>query len=378
MDEEQGAVEGVVKQGWAGRKVFVTGHTGFKGGWLCMWLARMGAVVRGYSLDPPTDPSLFEVARVSTLVDDQRGDIRDFDHLSCSVREFAPEVVFHLAAQPLVRASYEDPLGTHATNVMGTANVLECVRKTDSVRAVVVVTTDKCYENREWEWSYRENDRLGGHDPYSSSKACAELITASYRKSFFSPRSGEQLPAIATARAGNVIGGGDWSQDRLVPDLIRGFVSGNSVSIRNPNSVRPWQHVLEPLSGYLLLAERLVNNSAGFAEAWNFGPNEDDTWTVAKIADEMAHRWGSSAKWNLDGNHHPHEAHSLRLDASKARAALGWRPRLSLEQSIEMTVDWYKQCRKGADMLSFSHSQVQAYEALQANAVKNSSASSHD
>jgi CDP-glucose 4,6-dehydratase len=372
VDQESGAVEAVVKKIWTGRRVYVTGHTGFKGGWLCMWLAQMGATVRGYSLGPPTDPSLFEVARISTLVVDERGDVRDFDHLSRSLREFAPEVVFHLAAQPLVRASYEDPLGTYATNVMGTASLLESVRKVDSVRAVVVVTTDKCYENREWVWSYRESDRLGGHDPYSSSKACAELLTASYRDSFFSASSGGHVPAVATARAGNVIGGGDWSQDRLVPDLIRGFISGKSVAIRYPNSIRPWQHVLEPVGGYLLLAAKLLNRGEDLAQAWNFGPREDDAWSVARIADEMARRWGAPAKWNLDGNDHPHEARSLKLDASRATAILGWRARLNLEQSIEMTVDWYKQWRTGGDMLSFSQSQIQGYEALLANIAGNS------
>jgi CDP-glucose 4,6-dehydratase len=363
VDPEQGAMEAVVNRSWGGRRVFVTGHTGFKGGWLSMWLARMGAIVRGYSLDPSTNPSLFEVAQIATLVDDRRGDIRDFTSLSRSIQEFAPEIVFHLAAQPLVRASYEDPLGTYTTNVMGTANLLESIRATESVRSVVIVTTDKCYENREWMWSYRENDRLGGHDPYSSSKACAEILTASYRRSFFcSPSAGRHCVAVATARAGNVIGGGDWSPDRLLPDLIRGFVSGHPVAIRNPDSVRPWQHVLEPIAGYLLLAEKLLTQGVAVAEAWNFGPNEDGAWTVAQIADEMVRQWGGAAKWSRDRAEHPHEAQSLKLDASKAKAVLGWRPRLSLRQALRMLVEWYKPWHEGADMLTISQSQIEEYE----------------
>lgn len=368
MEQEQGSMEALVDQRWTGRRVFITGHTGFKGGWLSIWLARMGAIVRGYSLTPSTDPSLFEVARIGTLLDDVRDDIRDLDRLGRAIREFAPEVVFHLAAQPLVRASYQDPLGTYATNVMGTANLLESLRSASSVRALVVVTTDKCYQNHEWMWSYRENDRLGGDDPYSSSKACVEILTASYRQSFFSSNcNSKHCVAIATARAGNVIGGGDWSEDRLLPDLVRGFISGAPVPIRNPGSIRPWQHVLEPLAGYLVLADRLLSQGAGLAEAWNFGPNEEAAWTVGQIADEMVHRWGGAAKWIRDGTHHPHEAHYLKLDASRAKVALGWRPRLNMQQTLQMLVDWYKAWQEGADMLAISQSQIQEYEKLLVN-----------
>ncbi len=368
MEQEQGSMEALVDQRWTGRRVFITGHTGFKGGWLSIWLARMGAIVRGYSLTPSTEPSLFEVARIGTLLEDVRGDIRDLDRLGRAIREFAPELVFHLAAQPLVRASYQDPLGTYATNVMGTANLLECLRSASSVRALVVITTDKCYQNHEWMWSYRENDRLGGDDPYSSSKACVEILTASYRKSFFSSNCGSKHSvAIATARAGNVIGGGDWSEDRLLPDLIRGFISGAPVPIRNPGSIRPWQHVLEPIAGYLVLADQLLSRGAAVAEAWNFGPPDEAAWTVAQIADDMVHRWGGAAKWVRDGTQQPREAHYLKLDASRAKVALGWHPRLSMQQTLQMLVDWYKAWQEGADMLAISQSQIQEYEKLLVN-----------
>jgi len=305
---------------WEGRRVFITGHTGFKGGWLCHWLASKGAKIRGYSLDPETEPSLFVAASVGTILDDVRGDICDLDRLKKSMSEFAPDVVFHLAAQPLVRRSYADPVGTFATNVLGTANVLEAVRSTGSVRAVVCVTTDKCYENKEWVWPYRETDPLGGHDPYSSSKACAEIVAAAYRNSFFPiDRLKEHHVSLATARAGNVIGGGDWSEDRLIPDLIRGFQSKRPVQIRRPGAIRPWQHVLEPLHGYILLAEKLLSGAAQFATAFNFGPRDEDAWTVERIAGEVANLWGAGASWELDSSQSVHEASYLRLDASRAR-----------------------------------------------------------
>jgi CDP-glucose 4,6-dehydratase len=350
---------------WRGRRIFLTGHTGFKGGWLALWLAKQGAQVRGYALDPPTEPNLFAIAGIASIVDDVRGDILDRPRLEASLQEFAPDVVFHLAAQPLVRRSYADPLGTYATNVLGTAHVLEAVRKTSSIRAVVCVTTDKCYENREWVWPYRETDFLGGHDPYSSSKACAEIVSAAYRSSFFSlDRLGERRVALATARAGNVIGGGDWSEDRLVPDLVRGFQSGQPALIRRPRAIRPWQHVLEPVYGYLMLAERLLADGDQFASAFNFGPGDDDAWPVERIADRLATAWGDGATWVRDADPGVHEAGVLRLDASKARVELGWQPRLTIESALDWTVNWYRANQQNANMQDFTWSQIQAYEAL--------------
>ncbi len=344
---------------WSGRRVFLTGHTGFKGGWLALWLARLGAEVRGYALDPVTTPNFFDVARVGTRIEDVRGDIRDAAKLAAAMTEFEPEVVFHLAAQPLVRASYADPLLTYETNVMGTAKVLEAVRRAGSVRAVVSVTTDKCYENREWLWGYRESDPLGGYDPYSSSKACAELVSAAYRQSFFSG-GGVRL---ATARAGNVIGGGDWSEDRLIPDLVRGFVSGKPVAIRRPEAIRPWQHVLEPIEGYIRLAERLLaEDGARYATAFNFGPADDDARPVEWIAERMAKQWGDGAEWFVDGERGVHEAGYLKLDASRARAELGWSPRLRLGDALDWLVSWYRAYEAGADMQAFTLQQIAEYE----------------
>lgn len=350
---------------WVGRRVFLTGHTGFKGGWLALWLAGRGAKIRGYALDPVGEPNFFGVAAVAEAVEDVRGDIRDAASVAGTMREFAPEVVFHLAAQPLVRHSYADPLGTYATNVMGTAHLLEAVRKTPSVRAVVCVTTDKCYENREWLWPYRESDALGGYDPYSSSKACAEMVAAAYRSSFFpAERFAEHRVGIATARAGNVIGGGDWAEDRLIPDLIRGFQAGRPVAIRNPKAIRPWQHVLESLHGYLLLAEQLLAGRAQFASAFNFGPGDEDAWAVQRIATKLAGMWGDGASWVCDGGEHVHEANFLRLDASKARAELGWRPRLRTETALEWTMAWYRAWRDGAKMRRRTEEQIAEYERM--------------
>ena len=351
---------------WAGRRVFLTGHTGFKGGWLALWLSHLGAEVRGYALDPYTTPNLFDVTRLGGRVDDVRGDIRDAAHLDAAMRDFSPDVVFHLAAQPLVRLSYADPMLTYETNVMGTARVLDAVRRTPSVRAVVSVTTDKCYENKEWVWGYRETDQLGGYDPYSSSKACAEIVSAAFRQSYFPvERIGEHGVGIATARAGNVIGGGDWSTDRLIPDLVRGFVAGEPVPIRRPGAIRPWQHVLEPLHGYIRLAEKLLTRDAGkYATAYNFGPLDDDTQTVDWIVKRMAATWGDGATWFLDGESGVHEAGYLKLDASRAKADLGWTPRLRLADALDWLVDWYKSQAAGADMLAFSLEQIKAYEAL--------------
>jgi CDP-glucose 4,6-dehydratase len=350
---------------WQGRRVFLTGHTGFKGGWLALWLASRGALIRGYALDPETEPNLFTAASVGSVAEDVRGDIRDYPKLEASMREFSPEVVFHLAAQPLVRRSYTDPLGTYATNVMGTAHVLEAVRKTPSVRAVLCITTDKCYQNQEWVWPYRESDPLGGYDPYSSSKACAEIVSSAYRSSFFSVNQmhGHHV-AVATARAGNVIGGGDWSEDRLIPDLIRGFQAKHPVLIRRPEAIRPWQHVLEPLHGYILLAEKLLADPAKFASSFNFGPCEEDAWTVSRIATKLASLCGDGASWLCDDTPSVHEARYLRLDASKAHVELGWQPKLRIESALVWTMAWYSAWQKGEDMRRETRAQITAYEEL--------------
>lgn len=350
---------------WRGRRVFLTGHTGFKGGWLALWLSQLGAVVRGYALDPVTDPNLFDVARVGSVIEDIRGDIRDAGALDRAMQQFAPEIVFHLAAQPLVRYSYQDPIGTLETNVIGTARVLDAVRRTPGVAAVVSVTTDKCYENKEWVWPYRETDPLGGYDPYSSSKACAELVSASFRQSYF-PVSQLGQPnghgvALATARAGNVIGGGDWSNDRLIPDLVLGCLAGQPVRIRNPHAIRPWQHVLEPLHGYLLLAEKLLTHDPRFATAYNFGPFESDARPVGWIADQLTTAWGEGASWQHDDAPAPHEAGYLKLDSSRARADLGWTPQLRLQQALTLLVSWYKAWHAGDDMHAFTLQQISQY-----------------
>lgn len=352
---------------WHGRRVFLTGHTGFKGGWLALWLASKGAIVRGYALDPQTSQNLFEAARIGQQIEDIRGDIRNVSKLEPALRDFAPEVVFHLAAQPLVRASYADPIGTYETNVIGTARVLDVIRRTPSVRAVVSVTTDKCYENREWLWGYRETDPLGGYDPYSSSKACAEIVSAAYRQSYFPvTKLREHRCAIATARAGNVIGGGDWSTDRLIPDLIRGFIAGEPVRIRSPRAIRPWQHVLEPLCGYILLAEKLLQSDAEFATAFNFGPFDDDARPVGWIADRLVSLWGNGARWIHEEDGGVHEANFLKLDASRARALLHWRPRLRLTAALDWVVDWHRAYQDGADMQRVTTEQIVEYESLPA------------
>lgn len=367
MAKRQGALEDLVSMNtalWNGRSVFVTGHTGFKGGWLTLWLHQLGAKVHGYALNPPAEPSLFEVAGVgAVLASDMRADLADIAQLKSALSKAQPEVVFHLAAQSLVRESYRDPLGTLASNVMGTAHVLEAARAVDSVRAVVLITTDKVYENREWMYPYREIDPLGGHDPYSASKAAAEIVAASYRASFFSDAG---HPArVATARAGNVIGGGDWATDRLVPDCLRAFAAGESVRLRFPQSVRPWQHVLEPLAGYLQLAEHLLApDGVRFAKAWNFGPDESGDATVGEVAEAMARHWGEGALVeHAPAAEHPHEAGLLRLDSTNARTALGWKPRWSLQHALEQTVAWHQAWKQGADMAAVSLEQIQTYEA---------------
>jgi CDP-glucose 4,6-dehydratase len=350
---------------WSARRVLLTGHTGFKGGWLALWLSSMGAEVVGVSNGQPTNPALFDVARIAESVTSVEADVRDFERLDRLMRDFQPDVVLHLAAQPLVRRSYEDPVATYAINVMGTVHVLEAIRRVGSVRAVVNVTSDKCYENREWEWGYREDEPKGGRDPYSSSKGCAELVTAAYRSSFF---SGVDCPALASARAGNVIGGGDWAADRLVPDLMRAALSGVPLSVRNPTAVRPWQHVLNPLSGYLLLAERLWA-ARDYADGWNFGPPDTDARPVRWVVERVAALWGAGLDWASDPGEHPHEAHSLKLDSSRARERLAWAPRWDLERGLAATVDWYRAYRDGADMRAFSLAQIEAYQAASSAAA---------
>ncbi len=353
---------------WAGKRVLLTGHTGFKGSWLSLWLQSMGAQVIGYALTPPTNPSLFEIANVSQGMISIIGDIRDLAHLQKVFAEHQPEIVIHMAAQPLVRNSYIEPVETYSTNVMGTVNVLEAIRHTKSVKAVVNVTTDKCYENREWAWGYRENEAMGGFDPYSSSKGCAELVTAAYRNSYFHSEKYETHGvAIATGRAGNVIGGGDWAEDRLIPDMVRAIANSQSVSIRNPRSIRPWQHVLEPLSGYLLLAQKLYKEGPDFAEAWNFGPNDDDAKPVDWILDNLTRTWGDGACWKIDGGDHPYEAHHLKLDCSKAKSRLQWQPRWSLATAIDQICVWHKAYIAGKDMQAMCLRQIKQYET---NAIK--------
>lgn len=362
MGERESSVESleVTQDLWRGRRVFVTGVTGFKGAWLALWLQRLGARVCGYSLPPPTSPSLFAVARVQDDVEWLDADVRDLARLTREIRSREPEVVFHLAAQSLVRASYERPVETFETNVMGTVHVLEAVRATPSVRAVVVVTSDKCYENREWVWPYRESDALGGHDPYSTSKACAELVTASFRQSLFNDAGA----AIATARAGNVIGGADWASDRLVPDIVSSIVAKRAAILRNPKSVRPWQHVIEPLAGYLTLAEHLLLQGQRFADAWNFGPSADSVQSVATLANGLCATWGDGASWSHDSSVHPHEAGILALDSAKARSRLGWRPRLDYHDAIRWTVAWYKAFHGGQEARELTLEQIRQYEEL--------------
>ena len=367
MGRREGTLEDVVKS-WSGRRVFLTGHTGFKGSWLAIWLSRLGAQIRGYALDPSTEPNMFNLLSPGTLVDDVRGDVRDSAKLEASMNQFGPDVVFHLAAQPIVRRSYADPVGTYGTNVMGTVHLMEAVRRTPTVRAVICVTTDKCYQNQEWIWPYRETDPLGGYDPYASSKACAELISAAYRSSFFPVESiHEHHAALATARAGNVIGGGDWSEDRLIPDLVRGFISGKPVLIRRPDAIRPWQHVLESLHGYMMLAGELLAQDAKFASAYNFGPSDEDIWPVERIATKLVDMWGNGASWIRDTVPGLHENHVLRLDVSKARVELGWQPRLKIETALEWTMTWYRAWNQGDNMAEFTGIQVGDYEGLSAH-----------
>jgi len=358
MERGESSVEDMVRpmKFWQGKKVFLTGHTGFKGGWLALWLNMMGAKVTGFSLDTKTS-SLFATLGMSRSVSSTMGDIRNLALLEEALDAARPEILFHLAAQSLVRFSYADPVTTFSTNVMGTVNFLEAVRKLNSVKAVVIVTSDKCYENKDWVWGYREHDPMGGHDPYSASKGCAELVASAYRRSFFQ----ENGAAMATVRAGNVVGGGDWSPDRIVPDIIRAVSTGKTVSVRNPNAVRPWQHVCEPLHGYLILAERLYTKGNEYAEAWNFGPDEESARTVSWLTDYVCRKWGKGASWHHDCRAHPHEANYLKLDSSKAKTKLGWRPRLTVPTALDWTVDWYRESLHGADVESLTEQQIVRY-----------------
>jgi len=341
---------------WAGRRVLITGHTGFKGGWLSLWLHALGAEVTGFAL-PAVDHSFFEEVRLGELVKHIEGDVRDFEAVRAAVRDSRPEIVFHLAAQPLVRLSYDQPVETYATNVMGTVHVLEACRNADGLLGVVCVTSDKCYENREQNEPYREDDAMGGYDPYSSSKGAAELVVSAYRRSFFGKGA-----LIASTRAGNVIGGGDWAEDRLVPDIIRALLAGTPPVIRNPDSIRPWQHVLDALSGYLLVAERLLHGGKEAACGWNFGPADDDTQPVGWIVEQMLGEWGGCNGWEKPSGSQPHEATLLKLDSSKARAELGWRPKLPLEDALRKVVEWHLQVATGADPRTVSLKQLSDYE----------------
>lgn len=367
MGQWKGTVEGMGMNVafWRGRRVFLTGHTGFKGSWLSLWLQQLGASVTGYALPAPTRPSLFDVAGVGASMHSEHGDIRDLPALMRAMQAAQPEIVIHMAAQSLVRLSYDMPVETYATNVMGTVHLLEAVRQTPGVRAVVNVTTDKCYENKEWVWGYRENEPMGGFDPYSNSKGCSELVSAAYRASFFNPaRYAEHGVAVATARAGNVIGGGDWAKNRLIPDILAAFEAGEPVAIRSPHAIRPWQHVLEPLRGYLTLAERLSIDGAAFAEGWNFGPHGDDAKPVEWIVKQLAQRWGQGANWHVDTAEHPHEANYLRLDVSKAGQRLNWQPALRLNDALGLIVDWTRARQSSTDMHAFTLAQIAAYQTL--------------
>ena len=359
---------------WRGRRVFLTGHTGFKGSWLAMWLLQMGADVTGFAL-PAEDVSLFNQASLANRLNHIEGDIRDFAATESAIADAAPEVLFHLAAQPLVRLSYECPVETYATNVQGTVHVLDACRRASSLKAIVAVTSDKCYENREWIWPYRENDPMGGFDPYSSSKGAAELVISAYRRSYF---SGPGAPLVASVRAGNVIGGGDWAGDRLIPDIVRALLSGNAPSIRSPDSIRPWQHVLEALGGYLIIAQVLARGHQDIATGWNFGPSTDDTRPVRWIADRLTASWGQSGWLDASGAQ-LHEAKLLSLDCSKARVELGWRPTLNLGEALDLIVSWHKQVAAGQDAAAVSLAQLEAYVArMDANLAPNTPGSFSD
>ncbi len=355
----------MIPEFWQNKKVLVTGHTGFKGSWLSLWLQSLGANVIGYALNPPTQPSLFEIASIARGMTSITGDVRDLAKLQSVMAQYQPQIVIHMAAQPIVRYSYENPIETYTTNVIGTANLLEAVRHTESVKVVVSITSDKCYENKEWMWGYRENEVMGGKDPYSSSKGCAELIINAYRHSYFSPQNySAHGVALASVRAGNVIGGGDWAKDRLIPDIIRAIQAKQPVLIRNPHATRPWQHVLEPLNGYLTVAEHLWEKGVKYAEAWNFGPNDDDAKPVSWIVKRLTNLWGGGASWHLDQKEHPHEDHYLKLDCSKAKTLLSWGPKLSLAVTLEWIVEFYQGYLQSKDMRKLTQEQILRFQNL--------------
>ena len=355
-----GTIKGKVNRDfWNGKRVFLTGHTGFKGSWLSLWLQQMGAIVKGYALEPNTSPNLFELAEVANHMESEIGDITNLSQIKDSMHTFNPDILIHMAAQPLVRLSYEEPVLTYATNVMGTVNVLEAARTCENLKAIVSVTTDKCYENKEWAWGYRENEPMGGHDPYSSSKGCAELITSAYRNSFF---NSENSAAIASARAGNVIGGGDWADDRLIPDILKSFEKKIPVIVRNPMATRPWQHVLEPLSGYLVLAEHLYAEGKSYAEAWNFGPKDEDCKPVSWILDRMVANWNDQATWELDKNNNPHEAGYLKLDCSKAASKLNWQPKWNLDFTLGKIINWHQHFLNGSNIQDECLNEIAEYQ----------------
>ena len=343
---------------WRGKRVLITGHTGFKGAWLSLWLQDCGAVLKGYALAPNTQPNLFDEAGVATGMESVIGDVRDLDSLIACLRSFSPEIVIHMAAQPLVKESYENPVDTYSTNVMGTVNILEAARNVKSIKAIVNVTTDKCYDNKEWIWGYREDEPMGGHDPYSSSKGCSELVTSAYRSSFFKSACSA---SVASARAGNVVGGGDWAKDRLVPDILKNFERKEPVLVRSPSATRPWQHVLEPLSGYLSLAENLYKFGDDFSEAWNFGPLEADVKSVGYVTDYLTMAWGENARSELDIKEHVHEAKLLKLDISKALSRLNWQPKWRLENTLDSIVVWHKGWLSGKCPRGLCQNEIQKF-----------------
>ena len=347
---------------WNNRKVLITGHTGFKGSWLCLLLSKLGADVYGYALEPPTLPNLFNEAKINELITSFIGNIRDYEKLLGIVQRVQPEIVIHMAAQAIVRESYKNPLETYAVNVMGTVNLLEAIRHTSGVKAVVNVTTDKCYENHEWHWGYRENEPIGGYDPYSNSKGCSELVTAAFRSSYFNAKDYRKHgTALASARAGNVIGGGDWASDRLIPDFIRAISQGEDVKIRSPYAIRPWQHVLEPLTGYLTLASKLFSEGPRYAEGWNFGPYDKDSRNVEWVIETICNLWGDGASYSIDNNPQPHEANYLKLDWSKAKAELGWFPKWDIEVALKSIVEWNKAYLGGKNMRTVCNDQIEWY-----------------
>jgi CDP-glucose 4,6-dehydratase len=368
MEFRSGALEGVVTMDarfWNGKKVLITGHTGFKGSWLSLWLQRLGANVSGYALRLPTEPSLFDVAHVAANMDSVTGDIRDLDRLNKVISDRRSEIVIHMAAQTIVRSSYADPIATYSTNVMGTANVLEAVRLSRTARVVLIVTSDKCYQDQGWLWGYRENDPMGGQDPYAGSKGCAELVKLSYISSYFALADYTlHGVAVASVRAGNAIGGGDWAPDRLIPDVIRAVTAGRPVVIRNPNSVRPWQHVLDPLNGYLTLAQRLWESGPSYVGAWNFGPNGEDAKPVQWVVERILSMWGNGLQWKPDKGIHPAESTYLIVDSTKARRLLGWSTKLRLHTALEWVVEWYKRYRQGSDMRYMSEAEIKRFEEL--------------